>query len=149
MLWKRLVGKASLAVTVDGGAGLQAYAMCSRNDGERSVVLVLCNLQNTSINIDVVSAGQLQQREETVVSTDASRFEYILTATHGNLNAMDVSLNGEPLQLGANGGVPPLLPHTSPVSAPLLLPPLAYGFIELPVGAAAVCPPSGALPEVG
>lgn len=99
-------------------------------------MFMLANPQSHAVNVSFADGDT-----EGEVLTDAAlsgmcRAEYILSAQH-NVTSADACLNEEqcltPVQISDDGITPALTPRVVSTSATLRLPPLAYGFVVLPV----------------
>lgn len=60
------------------------------------------------------------------------REEYHLTATNGDLQSQTVLLNGKPLTVDSNGGIPPLQPMRVSPSQPVTVSPYSIVFVHFP-----------------
>jgi heparanase 1 len=67
------------------------------------------------------------------------REEYHLTAQDGNPLARTMLLNGVPLELTADGDIPPLYPVQVSVSSPIYVAPLSIAFVVFPDFEADAC----------
>ncbi|KAJ0973844.1 hypothetical protein J5N97_015809 [Dioscorea zingiberensis] len=159
LLFHRLMGKKVLSVDFNGSPHLRAYAHCRKQ--KEGVALLLINLSNNTefkitvkneINVNL-NAGVHNDKGYSFTdglkwavswigtASDGAqkREEYHLTTESGNLQSKTMLLNGTPLELTENGGIPPLTPSLVPVSSPIFIAPLSIAFIVLPNFEAQAC----------
>ncbi|GER38612.1 heparanase 1-like protein, partial [Striga asiatica] len=146
LLWHRLMGKAVLSVNSNSSKYLRAYAHCAKE--RLSIAVLLINLSNqTTYNVEVQSDEQNQNRAKkrnsitdrlkksvSWVGNKASdeklyREEYHLTPENGNLTSQVMLLNGHPLKLTKNGGIPSLVPSLVKMGSILTISPLSIKFV--------------------
>ncbi|KAI5073746.1 hypothetical protein GOP47_0011759 [Adiantum capillus-veneris] len=123
LLWHRLMGANVLEVKVSGSAFVRAYAHCAK--GSAGATLLLLNLHNQttySIDLSIPSSPVIE-----------ARLEYHLTAENNNLESQTMLLNGVPLEVSGEGGIPPLSPQLVMGDVPLLIKPLSIAFVSLPI----------------
>lgn len=138
LLWRQVVGAASLSVTVGAppavNASVGVHAWCagpSSGAPSRAVVLTFIN----------TGAEPIQAQLEGGLA-DAPRLEWILTPPGGNLTADAVLINGSPLTVDGSGKLPELPVPGASVTAsdsPIVLPPFSAGFLVLSAAAAPAC----------
>ena len=118
MVWRRTVGTGVLNVSKApmSAHGVRVYAFCGVKVG--TVTLVLLNLNAT------VAACS----EPPALANSNPRQQFTLTPSDGTVTSAGALLNGQLLQLGADGRVPSLLPQSLPATAPIALPPLSITF---------------------
>lgn len=127
-LWQRLVAGVALGVNVSASAGaprVRAWAACAARaagGANGAVTLIFANFDATPAPVNVAIAGS---------SVGDVRGEYILTAgdTALGLASKTLALNGAILSVGPDLSLPAFEPAMSPTTAPLILPPLSYGFV--------------------
>ncbi|XP_045129974.1 heparanase-like isoform X3 [Portunus trituberculatus] len=134
LLYKRIVGRRVLRVhIVTPPRTLRLYAHClhphahGTNDTEGGVVVLAMNLGSRTVSVrlqDEVAASPVLQ--------------YLLQPSGGDIQARQVLLNGNEIQLGPDGELPPL-PPTVLLPGPFSVPPASFGFWVLP---RAVPPPA-------
>eukprot|EP00262_Sarcandra_glabra_P012043 TRINITY_DN3004_c0_g3_i1.p1 TRINITY_DN3004_c0_g3~~TRINITY_DN3004_c0_g3_i1.p1 ORF type:complete len:470 (-),score=63.06 TRINITY_DN3004_c0_g3_i1:64-1341(-) len=160
LLWHRLMGKGVLAVDYSGSPFLRSYAHCSR--GKNGVTLLLINLSNTmefrvtvqnGMNINLHNGGTIHSEGSFMrglkktfawvgsrTSAETSkREEYHLTPKDGYLRSQTMVLNGIPLELTEDGGIPALEPVLVEVTSPIRITPLSIAFVTFPIFEAPVC----------
>lgn len=160
LLWHRLMGKGVLSIDISGSSYLRAYAHCGKQKG--GVALLLLNLNRNmgfmvsvrnDLNVDL-KEGQGIRRDNSFVhglkrtvswvGSKASdglekREEYHLMAQDGNPFARTMLLNGVPLELTADGDIPPLYPVQVSVNSPIYVAPLSIAFVVFPDFEAEAC----------
>jgi hypothetical protein len=123
---------------------LRAYAHCTQPSAgfhSGAVTIALINLSNNSaVKVQPTINGLLPSHK----GAAGMRSDFIFTSAGGpdvlsQLSSHQVLLNGKLLQADEVHGIPPLNPSTSPADAPLVLPPLSYGFVVYHDAAAAAC----------
>ncbi|KAL5746767.1 hypothetical protein ACOSP7_023738 [Xanthoceras sorbifolium] len=161
LLWHRLMGKGVLHVGSSASSFLRTYAHCSK--GREGMTLLLINLSNqTAYTIGVhnrkdmyLTAGGRNIKEESFIlhglkksvawvgnraSDEAlSREEYHLTPKDGDIQSQTMVLNGLPLKLTEDGGIPMLDPVRVDVKTPIYVAPLSIAFIVYPNFDAPAC----------
>lgn len=128
---------------------------------QEGVTLLLINLSNdTAFSVDVESITHtdllveetikkksfLHDLKKTVswvgskaADEDLFREEYHLTPKDGDLQSKTVLLNGKPLELTDEGGIPTLAPEFVDLKSPIFIDPLSIKFIVLPNFSAPGC----------
>ncbi|TXG51684.1 hypothetical protein EZV62_024208 [Acer yangbiense] len=160
LLWHRLMGKGVLHVGSSASSFLRTYAHCSK--GREGMTLLLINLSNqTAYTIDVqnrkdmyLPAQERNIKESFVLhslkrsvawvgnraSEEAlSREEYHLTPKDGDIQSQTMVLNGLPIKLTEDGGIPTLDPVRVDVKSPIYVAPLSIAFIVFPNFDAPAC----------
>lgn len=161
LLWHRLMGKGVLSVATDGSSSLRSYAHCSKE--REGITLLLINLSNqtdyvisvhNSMNMKLTVKGKDINRESSLsrdikravswVGSTASdghltREEYHLTPKDGYLQSQTMVLNGIPLQLADDEGIPKLDPVRVDVNSPIYITHLSIAFIVFPNFSARAC----------
>ncbi|KAI9174427.1 hypothetical protein LWI28_017066 [Acer negundo] len=160
LLWHRLMGKGVLLVGSSASSFLRTYAHCSK--GREGMTLLLINLSNqTTYTIDVQNRKDmyLPARERNIkesfvlhslkrsvawvgnrASEEAlSREEYHLTPKDGDIQSQTMVLNGFPLKLTEDGGIPTMEPVRVDVKSPIYVAPLSIAFIVFPNFDAPAC----------
>ena len=162
VLFKQLVGSASLSSTVTGDAGLQAgvtlTSWCSGApwwDNE-ALVVSFANPTGVDVTLDVVTSLPAAPRNEFFLTSSTSSYtEWQRRVAQGQLHTvhrpadppstLDVDaafLNGVELTVDAMGLLPvspiPGRAVTDP-TAPLVIPPYSYGFIQYPGAGLKAC----------
>lgn len=123
LLWHRLMGANVLEVKVSDSAFVRAYAHCAK--GNAGATLLLLNLHNQttySVDLSILSSPLIQVR-----------LEYHLTAKNDDIKSQTMLLNGLPLEVSDEGGIPPLFPQLVTNDKPLLIKPLSIAFVSLPI----------------
>lgn len=158
LLWHRLMGKGVLSIDTNSSL-LRAYAHCSKQ--KTGVSLLLINLSNTTefratvtkdINANLDKVDSIQEdgsfvkgikRTMSWVGSKASdglrREEYHLTAKDGYHRSKTMLLNGSPLELTEDGGIPALDPAYVSIKSPILIAPMSIAFVVLPNFDAPAC----------
>ncbi|XP_042466127.1 heparanase-like protein 2 [Zingiber officinale] len=122
LLWHRLMGKGVLDIEVSGSPYLRAYGHCRKKRSGISMLLInLSNSTKFSVTILDDSSKTLKHRKE-----------YHLTAKDDNYLSQTMLLNGTPLELTEEGGLPPLKPLNVLVESPIEVAPLSIAFIVFP-----------------
>jgi hypothetical protein len=133
VLWKRLMGPRVLAIETRSDERLRVYAHCTPEDA--------LGFEPGSVTLAFVNFDKTRAASVVVHESKANRVElYEMTAAA--LDAREVALNGESLEVTADGS-PPLLSGESVAAgagARFKIAPLAYGFAVL-VGAHPNCLP--------
>ncbi|KAK9203770.1 hypothetical protein WN943_014026 [Citrus x changshan-huyou] len=161
LLWHRLMGKGVLSVATDGSSSLRSYAHCSKE--REGITLLLINLSNqtdyvisvhNSMNMKLTVKGKDINGESSLsrdikravswVGSTASdghltREEYHLTPKDGYLQSQTMVLNGIPLQLAEDEGIPKLDPVRVDVNSPIYITHLSIAFIVFPNFSARAC----------
>uniref|UniRef100_A0A0E0KAE8 Heparanase-like protein n=1 Tax=Oryza punctata TaxID=4537 RepID=A0A0E0KAE8_ORYPU len=128
----------------------------------QGITLLLINLSNTTgynvtlqndINVSLDKTANLQKHNyfshslrravswlgHKPSSDVARREEYHLTAKDGDLQSKTMLLNGAPLELSDDGGVPAMSPVLVAVNSPVYLAPTSIAFVVLPMFEAKAC----------
>lgn len=160
LLWHRLMGREVLSVDINAPRKLRAYAHCRKQ--QQGITLLLINLSNTTgynvtlqndINVSLDKTASLHKHNSfshslrravswlgRKPSSDvARREEYHLTAKDGDLQSKTMLLNGAPLELSDDGGVPAMSPALVAVNSPVYLAPTSIAFVVLPMFEAKAC----------
>lgn len=153
LLWHRLMGKGVLAIDIGGSSYLRAYAHCTK--GKEGISVLLINLsKSTRFSVSVLhvlhadGGGNRKDDDDDddddVDSIKAAREfgireEYHLTAKDGNHLSQTVLLNGTPLELTLEGGIPPLNPVNVAAKLPINVAPLSIAFVVFPNFDAKAC----------
>lgn len=161
LLWHRLMGKGVLSVDNTNASFLRVYAHCSKQ--KTGISLLLINLSNTTefratvtndINAKLDLGASIQIREDGYfingmkrtmswvgrkASDTQKREEYHLTAKDGNYRSKTMLLNGSPLELTEDGGIPDLSPAYVSFKSPILVAPMSIAFVVFPNFDAPAC----------
>lgn len=160
LLWHQLMGTGVLSVDISGSSYLRAYVHCAKQKG--GVTLLLLNLHRTmgfmvSVRNDLnvnLAEGQGIRRDSAFVhglkrtvswfgskASDgfSKREEYHLSSKDGNPFARTMLLNGAPLELTEDGGIPSLYPVEVSVNSPIYVAPLTIAFVVFPDFEAEAC----------
>lgn len=157
LLWHRLMGNGVLSVDINAPRKMRAYAHCSKR--HKGITLLLINLSNSTgynvtlqndLNVSVERrsghrrhGGGLRRAVSWLGSKPSSesmkRDEYHLTAKDGDHQSRTMLLNGLPLELGDDGGVPAMNPVPAAVDSPVHLAPTSIAFVVLPRFEAKAC----------
>ncbi len=113
LLWNRLMGSTVYDTNEPVRVGAHVYAQ-SRKDGKDGMTYLI-------INNDLENATAVELPGEAEV--------YVLSGEGGNMRAQVMTLNGKPLVLGKDGGLPELVPEKA--DGTLTLAPGACAFITL------------------
>nr|XP_010936349.1 heparanase-like protein 1 isoform X2 [Elaeis guineensis] len=160
LLWHQLMGRGVLSVDIDGSPSLRVYAHCAKQEAGVSVLLI--NLSNTTksivtvqndINVNLGEKDGIQKDsyfvhglKKTVswlgrkpLDGSQKREEYHLTAKDGNHQSQTMLLNGSPLELTEDGGIPALNPAYVSVNSPIKMAPMSIAFVVFPNFEARAC----------
>lgn len=137
-LWQRLVAGTALLANVSAPADaprVRAWAACAARaaGGARGgVTVVFANFDPAPAPVALALVGG--------APLGGDRHEYVLTAGDGaGLASKVLALNGAALAMSEHLSLPAFPPAVAPASAPLVLPPLSYGFLVLPEAGAPAC----------
>ncbi|KAG6520768.1 heparanase-like protein 1 [Zingiber officinale] len=139
LLWHRLMGKGVLSIDVGGSSYLRAYAHCTK--GKEGISVLLINLSKfTRFSVSALNVLHVEDDDDDDSDSDSikasvefgNREEYHLTAKDGNHLSQTVLLNGTPLELTEEGGIPPLNPVNAIAKSPIDVAPLSIAFVVFP-----------------
>ncbi|KAG6527660.1 hypothetical protein ZIOFF_009786 [Zingiber officinale] len=143
LLWHRLMGTRVLATNLIGREPslIRAYAHCAKES--EGVTLLLINLSgNTTTQLPIISPTSYSlgrkhhpgaaRSKIPSLSAEDTREEYHLTAKDGDLHSQTMLLNGNALELDADGNIPTLDPIKVDASRPIIIAPFSIIFAHIP-----------------
>ncbi|XP_074587681.1 heparanase-like protein 3 [Curcuma longa] len=139
LLWHRLMGTRVLATKLIGEKPslIRAYAHCAKES--EGITLLLINLSgNTTAELSIISIttayslGRKHHPGAASLSVEDAREEYHLTAMDGDLHSQTMLLNGDALEVDADGNIPALDPIKVDGSQPIVLAPFSIVFARIP-----------------
>ncbi|GAB4829071.1 hypothetical protein Ancab_018733 [Ancistrocladus abbreviatus] len=100
--------------------------------GHRGVTVLLINMSNsTTFSVSLVNEFNLYPHTSTGEPTENEREEYHLTPKDGNIQSQVVLLNGKPLTLAENNGIPEMQPKVVDSSSPITVAPDSFVFVTM------------------
>ena len=132
LLWRKLMGPQVLSVATSN-TYLRAYAHCTNMPQERTITLLLLNLdRHKSMNIELAMFGISPNIKNDQDECDARRLEYRMSEVFGDLHGKQLQLNGKLLYPINHTIIPPMEPLSMSVCDELVLKPMTYAFLVLP-----------------